>query len=146
MRYAPAGAGHYFEAAGVTSDQAEPFQCSIRVLGLCGLSRSPKLPTAVQSAALVQATRLRSLFAEGLGLLTIDQAEPFQCSTRVLAPSALPGGVSLPPAPTAVQYAALVQATPASPSVGGPGGLGLLTIAQLEPFQCSVKVYSRGPP
>jgi len=42
--------------------------------------------------------------------------------------------------------AALMQATPVSPSAGGPGGLGLRTIAQLEPFQCSIKVYSRGPP
>jgi len=133
-------AGNYLEAAGVTNDQAEPFQCSTRVLGLSGLPRFPKPPTAVQSEELMQATWLRSLFAEGLGLLTMDQAEPFQRSTRVLAPSGLPGGVSLPPTPTAVQSEALVQATLASPSAGGPGGLGLLTIAQLEPFQCSVKV------
>ena len=141
-----AGAGSYFEVAGVSSDQAVPFQCSIRVRGLDGLPRFPKPPTAMQSAALVQAILLRLLLADGLGLGTMDQAVPSQCSIRVLAPSALPGGLCLPPAPTAVQSEGLVQLTPASPFAGGPGGLGLGTMAHRVPFQCSVRVCSRGPP
>jgi hypothetical protein len=112
----------------------------MRVCGLAGLLRFPNPPTATQSEALAQATWLRSLFADGLGLGTMAQPEPFQRSARVRAPSVLPGGVSLPPAPTAMQCEAAGQAIPSSPSAGGPGGLGLFTIDQAEPSHRSMKV------
>src|SRR5258707_380167 len=148
----------------------------MRVCGLAGLLRSPNPPTATQSEALAQATWLRPLFADGLGLGTMAQPEPFQRSTRVRAPSVLPGGVRLPPAPTATQseaagqaipsspsaagphglrlfplshaamYEPAGQAVPSSPSVGGPGGLGLFTIDQADPFQCSTRVRTGGGP
>src|SRR5260370_35895461 len=118
----------------------------MRVCGLAGLLRFPNPPTATQSEALAQATWLRPLFADGLGLGTMAQPEPFQRSTRVRAPSVLPGGVSLPPAPTATQSEAAGQAIPSSPSAGGPGGRGLFTIDQAEPSQCSTRVNASAPP
>src|SRR5262245_9081237 len=67
-----------------TTDQALPFQCSVRVrsIGMAPL-RSCRVPTAQTSVADLAATPDRVSLDAGLGLVTIDQAVPFQCSTRV---------------------------------------------------------------
>jgi hypothetical protein len=100
----------------------------------------------MQSAVAGQATWLRPLFAEGPGLFTTDQAEPFQCSVRVRPPSAAPAGTRRAADPTAVQSEAVMQATPVRRSAGGPARSGLALIDQAEPFQCSIRERSGDPP
>jgi hypothetical protein len=69
----------------------------------------------------------------GLGLVTIDQLVPFQCSTNVLVVEPV---VELP---TAKQLVVLRHATPLKLAAESLG-LGLATIDQLVPFQCSTNV------
>src|SRR5258708_25097655 len=59
------------------------FQRSASVL-TCRFMEPPLWPTAMQPHARLHATPVsRFDAAGGLGLFTIDQADPFQCSTRV---------------------------------------------------------------
>jgi hypothetical protein len=68
-------------------DQVVPFHCSISVL----LSKFAvvELPTAKQLVVLGHAmpSRAASTTPLGFGVLTIDHAVPFQCSTNVLPPA-----------------------------------------------------------
>jgi hypothetical protein len=63
-----------------------------------------------------------------LGLVTIDQLVPFQCSTNV---------EELLLVPTAKQLVVLGHDTPLRTAEL----LGLVTIDQLVPFQCSTNVF-----
>jgi hypothetical protein len=67
-----------------TTDQAAPFQCSVKV-------DEPVEPAAQQSALATHVTPYRKLeFVPELGLATTDQLLPLQCSVRVWAiPEAL---------------------------------------------------------
>lgn len=119
----------------VTIDQAVPFQCAARVtkaevLFIC--------PTAQQSDTLVQATALNSLFCEELvlGVGTMDQALPFQCSAKVWA------AAPLLPYPTAQQSELLAQLTP--PIIWE--ALGVVTFDQTVPFQWSASISPVAPP
>src|SRR5258708_20017543 len=59
------------------------FQRSASVL-TCRFMEPPLWPTAMQPHARLHATPVsRFDAAGGVGLFTIDQADPFQCSTRV---------------------------------------------------------------
>jgi hypothetical protein len=62
----------------------------------------------------------------------MDHVDPFHCSTRVLTPDELER-------PTATQLDVLTHDTPLSPLV--PAGSALATIAQLDPFHCSISVF-----
>src|SRR6202043_2303081 len=73
----------------------------------------------------------------GLGVVTIDQALPFQCSASVRF------GPSL--TPTAQQSEALTHATPRSWFAVSGLGLGVVTIDQALPFQCSASVSATKP-
>jgi hypothetical protein len=75
----------------------------------------------------------------GLGLGTIDQLAPSQCSTNVAGRS-LERRVA--ERPTATQLEVLAHATPFSELNVAPPGLGLGTIDQLVPSQCSTNVVA----
>ena len=98
-----------------TIDQAVPFQVSIsvryddRLLG-----DAADHPTAVQALADTQETPCSSSRPALLGLGTIDQAVPFQRSTRVLGSTRVLAGSFLAPEPTAIHDAADRQVTPTS--------------------------------
>jgi hypothetical protein len=74
-----------------------------------------------------------------LGLVTIDQLVPFQCSTSVLSADVVEE------LPTAKQLVVLAHATPYRMTAFVPVGLGLVTIDQLVPFQCSTNVLVPEP-
>jgi hypothetical protein len=97
-----------------TIDHALPFQVSTRVRGRGLLADGAELPTAVQALADTHETPSSSSKPGLLRLCAIDQAVPFQRSTRVLPP----------PRPTAVQDLADRQVTPNSSSSASLSGLG----------------------
>ena len=116
----------------VTMDQAEPFQDSIRVWsGVAGFAK----PAATQKLGLVHDTPWSRLLCEVevFGLVTMDQAEPFQDSMRVWV-------TLLWALPTATQKLGLVHETPKS-SLSRLPGLGLEAMDQTEPFQVSTSVW-----
>ena len=121
----------------LTIDQAVPFHRST--------SDEPLLlfvPTASQFVVLGHATPLRIAPKEplGFGLLTIDHAVPFHRSTNVCATNEL-----FRFQPTAAQFVVLEHATAPRLAAAEPLGFGLLTIAQLVPFQCSTNVLPPVP-
>jgi hypothetical protein len=72
----------------------------------------------------------------GLGLLTVDQDAPFQCTISVLsdpdAPIMYPAAQMLPPEAPLTPVRTLTTEL----------GLGLLTFDQDVPFQCKISVSS----
>jgi len=96
-------------------------------------------PTAKQLVILEHSTPPRSLFvaSTGLGLATIAHVVPFHCSTNV---DPRPLGPALKP--TAKQLVVSTHDTPKSADWVAPLGLGLVTIAQVVPFQRSTNVFS----
>ena len=68
-----------------------------------------------------------------LGVLTMDQAVPFQCSARVCALAFGPPGPMLP-SPTAQQSEALMQVTALRTLVSVGLVLGVVTIDQVNPL------------
>jgi len=119
-----------------TIDQAVPFQCSASVLPV-PVRKFWLSPTATQSLVLAHATPLRSEFgrAVGFGLATIDQLDPFQCSTSVCAASPF----AVWALPTAKQLSVLGQATSFRNEAGWVAS-GLGTIDHRDPSQCSTRV------
>src|SRR5262249_35690581 len=117
------------------TDQGLPFQISVTG---SAASAGPYSPTAAPKAAPAQGTPGRTSGSwplSGLGLGTIDQAVPFQTSTRVRGWLPLADDRDHP---TAVQALADTQETPDSWPV--PGLLRLGTIDQAAPFQRSTRV------
>src|SRR5919198_1029199 len=99
------------------------------------------MPTAQTSAPETAATPLRLLVASyevsGFGLATTRHLLPFQCSTWVsLAPPACDCD------PTAQTFERDPAATPLSTLSAPEDGLGLETMLQRVPFQCSTSVFS----
>lgn len=124
----------------VTMDQALPFQCSARVW----VATEPMLeiPTAQQSEVLTQATPSRRLVCElVLGVVTMDQALPFQCSARVSSEEPLP----LSAVPTAQQSELLAQLTPMRSLVCEGLVLGVVTMDHTLPFQCWATLWTVPP-
>jgi hypothetical protein len=119
-----------------TMDQMLPFHCSIKVWPVPPLWLKLSLkPTVQQSAALRQATPERLLVCEVvLGVGTMDQALPFQCSIKVCCREVFPLGTVA--VPTAQQSEASTQATPERLLACGLL-LGVGTTDQALPFQCS---------
>ena len=76
----------------------------------------------------------------GFGDGTIDQFVPFQCSVNVLIEIVV--AVNVEEKPTAVQSVAVAHDTPVRLGRNTPVGLGLGTIDQVVPFQCSVRVLA----
>jgi hypothetical protein len=70
----------------------------------------------------------------GLGLCTIDHAEPFQNSVRVTETDLL-----FVYDPTATHCDALAHEIPLSPAKVAPFGVGVLTIDHTEPFHDSAR-------
>lgn len=124
---APAGFGL------VTIDQLVPSQCSVNVLSPALLEENatakqfdvPGHDTPVRSDSIAPLT---------LALGTTDQLVPFQCSANV-SPTE-PFRYS----PTALQLVVLGHDTPDRTESVVPAGLGLVTIDQLVPSQCSTNV------
>jgi hypothetical protein len=75
-----------------------------------------------------------------LGLATIAQVVPFQCSTKVENI-----GLFVAYSPTALQLVVLEHATSLSEAKVYPLGFGLGTIDQVVPFQCSTNVRDTPP-
>ncbi len=116
------------------------FQRSASVL-TCRFIEPPLWPTAMQPHARLHATPVsRFDAAGGLGLFTIDQADPFQCSTRVRTGGGpvVGCGTMRVELPTAVQSETPEQETPDRPAVRCADGGGPFTIDQADPFQCSM--------
>ena len=119
-------------------DQAVPFHCSARAFRFSPLL-SVEYPTATQLDDDVQLTLCRMAPATplpvGVGLGTVDQADPSQCSASV------PTGLPFPPdwlrtVPTAQQSDPLRHETPKNPPPSFAGS-GDATRVQAEPFQVS---------
>src|SRR5262245_44658516 len=131
---------------GATELQSLPSQCSSSGFATgtpVDTSVEPK-PTAQMSLAEIAAIPVSVLWPCGLGLGTIVQAEPFQCSTRVLLGAPLPLATSIE-YPTAQALDGPIAVTLLSRSrtvrPGRCGGtLGLGTIVHVLPFQCSTSV------
>lgn len=124
----------------VTMDHVLPFQCSARVW----VATEPMLeiPTAQQSEVLTQATPSRRLVGElVLGVVTMDQALPFQCSARVSSEEPLP----LSAVPTAQQSELLTQPTPMRSLASEGLVLGVVTKDQALPFQCWATLWTVPP-
>ena len=69
-------------------DQADPFHCSAN--GVLQLPQAAlTLPTAMHVSAELQLTPVNDELPVGLGIGTIDQADPFHCSANVVE---LPAG------------------------------------------------------
>ena len=129
-------------------DQVVPFHCSASALRFSPLS-SVEYPTATQLDEDVQLTLCKMAPATpspvGVGVETIDQADPSQCSASVAV------GLPLPPdssstVPTAQQSDPLRHETPknAPPSLAGSGDA---TRVQVDPFQVSASgLYPPLPP
>ena len=114
--------------AGVgTTDQAEPFQCSVRITGP-GWLLGFWAPTAQQSDEVTQATPHRSeaWLPGGATLGPTDHVEPFQVSTTALGCELFPSEENTPP--TARQLHALVHVLPIRRllSDGAVLGLGMM--------------------
>src|SRR5262245_34262366 len=111
--------------------QALPFQCSTRVRFCTAvLTMLTTLPTAqmlVGDRAEIAASWLVAAPA-GVGTGTIDQAVPFQCSTRAVALRLLP---------TVHALVGLRSTTPLRVDLEPPVWVGVGTIVQLLPFQCA---------
>src|SRR5216684_3687250 len=124
----------------------DPFQRSTSVL-TCSPSEFPLAPTATQPEVPVHATALRLLDGTGrFGPFTMDQAEPFQCSTRVRVGGGNVAGcrelrVQLP---TAVHSEALVQEMPCRSACACAGGAGPRMIDHRDPSQRSMSALG-GP-
>ena len=116
----------------VTGDQLVPFQLSTREAITDEVLA--KEPTAKQLVVVGHDTPLKVLSAPpaGLGLATIDHVVPFQSSTSELLAKKL-----LRDEPTAKQLVVLVHDTPLNAENTAPVGLGLMTRAQVVPFQRS---------
>src|SRR5215831_19826016 len=117
---------------GIT-DQAVPSQCRVRATGTgmppmvcCGAC--PLAQMSVALAALILSTEISPA-----GLVTIDQAVPFQCSrTALLATLALVSCTLLKPLPTAQALLAEIAVTPLSPV--GSAVFAVFTIDQAVPL------------
>src|SRR6266496_524429 len=124
----------------LTMTHCDPFQRSTSVLR-CSPSESPLAPTAMQLEVPLHATPPSWLDGTGrFGLFTMDQAEPFQCSTRVRVGGGVVVGcgevrVELP---TAVQFEAPVQEMPERSACVCAGGAGPRMIDHWDPFQRSM--------
>jgi hypothetical protein len=96
------------------------------------------VPTAKQLVTVVQDTPERPLkdAPGGLGLAAIDQLVPFQCSISGRAPELLKSW------PTVKQLLALIHDTAEREFSVVSEGLGLATMDQLVPFQCSIRVFT----
>ena len=97
---------------------------------------SPAYPTAEHDVMLKQSTPCRKLFTvETLGLGTIDQAEPFHCSTSDWYP--VPGDEALPdrraPGGADARDAGEIDDALA-------GGVRVDTMDQAVPFHCSARL------
>ena len=89
-------------------------------------------PTAEHEVMLKQSMPCSWLLAvPALGLATIDQLEPFHCSTSVWYT------VVPKPWPTAVHQALPMHETPVRSTLVWPSGFGVDTTAQAVPFQSS---------
>jgi len=99
-----------------------------------------ELPTARQSVAFEHDTALNvtSVTPAGVGLATIDQLVPSHRSINVWDVEVV--DVSTLSSPTAKQLVELEHDTPSNSTAARAGGLGLATIDQLVPFQCSINV------
>jgi len=122
----------------VTVFQDNPFHDLIRAGPNSGLLFTYEPPAATHDREERHDTALRkSKYLGGPGLLTIDQAEPFQDSISVrlgMEPSP-----SLPNHPTAAQKLRDVHDTPSS-ALNFPPGCGLGTTVQAEPCDDSIRV------
>jgi hypothetical protein len=117
-----------------------PFQRSASVL-TCNGKEPPLSPTAMQAEAPLHATPASRLDGTGgFGLVTIDQAEPFQRSTRVRTSGGSVVGcrVMRVELPTAVQSEAPLQEMPDRSALACAGGAAPLTIDHRDPFQRSM--------
>src|SRR5439155_9458221 len=96
-----------------TTVQDVPFQCSVRVtrIGIVPVtsSRYPIAQTSVDDTAVTAAS---TSCANGLGLVTSDQAPPFQCMTTLLSGWFVPSVVNV--LPTAHASEGPIAATPLS--------------------------------
>jgi hypothetical protein len=123
---------------GVTNPQELPFQCSAKVLTAELVANTP---TAKQLFVLGQATprRLAALLPPGLGLDSMLQLEPFQCSAKLLVV------VDVEKLPTAKQLFVFGQATPVRPTPFALRGVATARIPQPLPFQCSTSAFCAEP-
>jgi hypothetical protein len=117
-------------------DQAVPLHRSASVTSVLELLN--QFPTAVQADPELQATDSSDapLFAGGFGVVTIDQAIPFQLSARV---KGWPDGV-LVYDPTAMQEVETLHATPTRVLLLVPAGSGVGWTDQVVPFHRSSSV------
>src|SRR6266702_422247 len=120
-------------------------RCSARVPtyseGRAGFSVSPvaEIPAPAGSAAAPNSSP-----AGGAGTLTCVQPEPSQC---IASGDEKAGFRKAPTPPTAQTSPVATAATPQrSLSCDEPPGSGLGTIFQRAPSQCSISVWSSGPP
>src|SRR5262249_42091630 len=130
---APTGSGL------LTMSHSDPFQRSVSAL-TCEKAEFPLAPTATQPQVPPHATPARSLSGPGrFGLLTMDQAEPFQCSAKILVRLGVPDGWRELRAwvPTARQSDAPAHETPFRSPRTGAGRAGPCTIDHRDPSQPS---------
>src|SRR5438093_8413213 len=114
-----------------TMVQAEPFQCSARVMAPMSPFTSA-CPTAHMSVDATPSTSSSTLFRSGwLGLGTMVKAEPFQCSVRVLS--------SVYPTP---HTSAAEKAWMPRNALGPAPRVSLETRSKELPVQCSTRVPS----
>src|ERR1700694_2415417 len=99
-----------------------------------------ELPTPMHVAPPEHEVALREVLGRPatLALPTIDQLLPFQCSTRVSSPELGPSN----PFPTAQQSELVRHERPCSWKSLMSSRLGLVTLCQVEPSKCSVRVCS----
>src|SRR5215470_1873469 len=116
-------------------DHVLPFQCRIIPCCVPPLMLGMLNPTAYTSPADRAATALSAGYPPGVGLLTMLQAEPSQCSIRVVRPR--PGTSSL--SPTAQTSFEATAVTPCRTGLLGPliAGCGRIVTAQVVPLKCS---------
>ncbi len=119
-----------------TSLQLFPSQCSINVR-VWNVNGFRDLPTAQTSFAPAADTALRKLSPDGLGLATMLQLDPSQCSTSVENPVA-----AWPQYPTAQTLFGLSATTPYN-SLLASGTFGLGITLQVVPSQCTIRVCAR---
>src|SRR5215470_6085553 len=98
-------------------DHVLPFQCRIIPCCVPPLMLGMLNPTAYTSSADRAATALSAGYPPGVGLLTMLQPEPFQCSIRVLRPR--PGTSSF--SPTAQTLVGEIATTPRRIGLFGAG-------------------------
>src|SRR5438876_4196025 len=118
----------------------DPVQRSARVL-TCRPMALPVWTTAWQPHALPHATPASWLESTaGLGVFTMDQADPFQCSIRACTGGGRVVGcrVTRVELPTAVQSEALVQEMPVRSALVCAVSGGPASVDHRVPFQRSV--------